>query len=58
MVRNKINDDFESGLVSPPYKCLKFLHSVFRILGQICIHVIIVANGIGRTGLTFHKLRM
>ena len=58
MIRYKVNDHLESGLVSPIDQRLEFAYSIFRIISKIYVYVIIVAYCIRRTGLAFYELRM
>ena len=54
MVRHEIDDNLHAGLMSTLYQRLKLLHTLIDIDSQIGIDVVIISNGIGRTGLTFH----
>ena len=58
MVGHEVQDDFQSGIMSPFYKSLEFLHPPVRIIGKIWIYVVVVLYGIRGTGLTLDELGM
>ena len=54
MVRHKVDNHLQSGLVCALYQRLKLLHALLYVLGQIRVDIIVVGNGVRRTSLTLH----
>ena len=58
MVRYKVDDYFKAVFMSPFNQFFELLHSLLRIISKICVDIIIVTYGIGRSCLTFYELWM
>ena len=54
VVGHEVYQHFEPGLVRAAHECFKLLHALFRHGGEVRTDVVIVFNGIRRTGLAFH----
>ena len=55
MIGYEINDHLQSCLMCTLHKLLKFLHTSININGQVRINVVVVGNGIRRTGLALNN---
>ena len=58
VVGNKIYDNLQTATVSALHQILKLSHTLRYVLGEIRIDIIVVLDGIGRSGFTFHNGRM
>ena len=56
MIRHKVYDYLEAGIVSPFNKLKEFLHSPFGIICKIRIYIVVIHNGIRASGVSFHHL--
>ena len=54
MIRNEVDDHFQSCLMRAAHEIFKFLHAVRHVGGQVGINVVIVLDGIRRSGTSFH----
>ena len=58
MIRDEIYDDLKSGLMRAPNELLELPHSIVRVISKIRIYIIVVADGVWRSGLTLYELWM
>ena len=58
VVGHEVHYHLQSGLVGALYEGFEFLHALIHVGSQVGIHVIVVADGVWRTGLTFHYCRV
>ena len=58
VVGHKVYDDFQAGAVGTLYQIFEFLHTSGNVLGQVGVYVVVILDGIGRTGLTLDYGRM
>ena len=47
MVGHEVDDDLQACLVGAGYECLKLLHALLHVDGQVGVYVVVVADGIG-----------
>ena len=53
VIGHKVHDETQSGLVCAAHEGFKFSHAVFGTYSQVGVDVVIVFDGIGRTGTAF-----
>ena len=58
MIRDEIYDDLKSGLMRAHNELLELPHSIVRVISKIRIYIIVVADGVWRSGLTLYELWM
>ena len=58
VVGYEIDDDFQPAAVGTLHQILKFLHASGYVFGQVGIYVIVIFDGIRRTGLSLDDSRM
>jgi len=58
MVRDKVHDHLQSVVMGPLHQPLELFHPAVRIICQIGIYVIVIRDGIGRSGIPFDNLGM
>ena len=58
MVRDEVHDDLHPVPMGAFHQLKEFFHPGIGILCQIRIYVVVIRDGIGRTGLPFHDLGM
>ncbi len=56
VIRDKIYNDLQSGLMTSLQQSLKFRHPFRRIISKIWVDIVVVCYGVWRTGRTFHYL--
>ena len=57
MVWHEVYNHFKSRRMSSFHKFMEFFHPVFRFVSQIWVHIVIVRDGIRRTGTSLHPVR-
>ena len=55
MVGNEVRNDFHPGRMRPIHKSIEFRHAFFRAVGKVRVDIVVVAYGIGRSGIALDE---
>ena len=58
VVGHEVDDDLQASLMAACHQLFKLLHALFHVDSQVGVNVVVVGDGIRRTGLALHHGRM
>ena len=58
MIRHEVDNHLQPSGVGTLHQLLKLLHTLIDVDSQVRVNIIVIGNGVGRTGLTLHHSRM